>query len=238
MIGIERSEPIIEEIELLSDEVAELRWVMQAKISEAVTLGVFTDKEAGEWEEGFEACDRLEYMENLVDMVDDFVASGLKIVEEIVASLDTDLLTEQEKMMWQSQAEELSFQDKCELLEDLVVILRDVARLKRQLTQLLNTKVIYKEKAQELEQQFNEAGASAKEGVITRAILVAAEVDFKSQTMATHIRALIEGQQFEVARKTLWLSTINNLTSAERTNLSSEIDAAEIAQTRRLAQAA
>lgn len=236
---LEVLEPKIEDSEILTGDEAEgLRCAMQAKISEAVELGVFTSKEADEWEEGFEACDRLEYMENLIDIVDDFVISGLEVMKKITASLDTDLLTEQEKMMWQSQAKELSFQDKCELIEDLAVILHDVAQLKHQLTQLLNTKVISSERAQALEQQFNEVSASAKEGVITRAILVAAEVDLKSQTMATHIRALIAGQQFEAARKTLWLATINNLTSAERTNLSLEIDAAEIAQTRRLAQAA
>lgn len=238
MIGIETLESTTEETELLPDEVAELRSIMQSKIAEAVELRVFTDKEAGEWEAGFEACDRLEYMENLVDIVDDFVISGLEVMEELTASLDTDLLTKQEKIAWQSQAEELSFRDKCELIEDLAIILRDVAQLKRQLAQLLNTKVMSKEKAKELEQQFQVADAPSKEGVVMRAALTATEINPRSQTIAMHIRKLIVGQQFEIARQTLWMNLTNGLTNSERSHLASEIDAAEINQARQMAQAA
>jgi len=222
-----------EESEILPEEVAELQYLMQSKIAEAVALGVFTDKEARAWEEGFEACDRLEYMENLVEMVDDFISSGLEIVEQITATLETDLLNEREKTRWQIQMEMLSFQDKCELLQKLTEILRQVSHYKQQLIQLLKMKRVSPVREEEWLKTFAAAEAEHKEGVVTRAALEVADSP-QNLDVQSLVSALITAKQFSAARKIL--SENQLLVYGEYARLMNEVDAAEISQARQLAQ--
>ncbi len=238
MIGTETLESITEETELLPDEVAELSWAMQAKISEAVALGVFTDAEAVAWEEGFEACDQLEHMQNLVDIVDDFVASGLEVMEQISSTLDTDLLTEQEKIILQTQAELLSFPDKCRLVQELSSILSSVANCKQELMQLLRTNQMPDKQVNELVQSFKKADSVEKEAVVTQAMLAAADAKAQHQIVQSRVRTLISTQQFKEARDLLYQTMANPFTVVACRELMSEIDAAEIAQARQIAQAA
>ncbi|MFH0912560.1 MAG: hypothetical protein V1807_02810 [Patescibacteria group bacterium] len=238
-MGTETLESIdeeIEEIELLPAEVAVLRAEMQSKIAEAVALGVFTDKEAKEWENGFEACDRLEYMENLVEIVDDFIASGLEVVEQIAVALDTDLLTDREKAAWEIQMEMLSFEDKRELLSELVSIIKQVANYKQQLLQLLKTHSLPVNKAKELIKNFESTEADKKEGVVTRTAFEVIAARDQCQVVQSQVRGLVSTEQFSAARKILSENQI--FTSGEYAELVGEIDAAEINQARQLAQAA
>lgn len=228
----ETLEPIIEEEELLPEEVAELRSAMQAKISEAVALGVFTDKEAKEWEDGFEACDRLEYMENLVEIVDDFISSGLEVIEQITNALNTDLLTDREKAAWEIRMEMLSFQDKCDLLHELIGIIKQVANYKRQLVQLLKTYRVPAERAEALIKTFENTEADKKEGVVTRAAFEVMADQGQSRSAQSQIHMLVSAQQFAAARKIL--SENQMFTSIEYAELVAEIDAAEIFHTQQI----
>lgn len=238
MVETETLDPVaeegIEENELLPVEAAELRNVMQEKIAEAVTLGVFTDKEAQEWENGFEACDRLEYMENLVEIVDDFITSGLEVVEQITDALDTDLLTDQERATWEIKMEMLSFKDKRELLHELVGIIKQVANYKQQLLQLLKTNRVPGNKAEELIKSFESTEADKKEGVVTRAALeVMADRD-QDHKIQSQVYNLIFLQQFSAARRILQEN--QTLSSEEYARLIAEIDAAELIEARRVTQ--
>ena len=239
MIETETLESITEEdtneAGLLPGEVSELRSEMWAKISEALALGVFTDKEAADWEAGFEACDQLEYMENLIDIVDDFIASGLAVVEQITDTLNTDLLTDREKSAWETKMDILSFQDKSELLHELSSTIKQVANYKRQLTQLLKTYRVPVEQAEVLMKNFESAEADKKEGIVTR---VAVEVMAKSdqnQSIKSRINALVADKQFAIARKILSENKI--ITSGEYAQLISTIDTAEISHTQKLMHA-
>jgi len=240
MIETETLEPIaeeeIEENELLPAEVAVLRSEMWGKIAEAVALGVFTDKEALEWENGFEACDRLEYMENLIEIVDDFIASGLEVVEQITATLNTDLLTDREKAAWEIKMEMISFEDKRELLHELIGIIKQVTNYRRQLLQLLKTNRVPENKAEELIKNFESTGADKKEGVVTRAALEMIAAQDQRQIVQSQVHNLVSMQQFVAARKILSENQI--FTSGEYAELVAEIDAAEITQARQAAQSA
>ena len=234
---LEVLEPKIEDNEILTgDEAEELRCAMQAKISEAVALGVFTDAEAEAWEEGFEACDQLEYMQNLIEIVDDFIASGLEVVEQIGGALDTDLLTEQEKTAWQTQAELMSFQDKCELLQELSGILSSVASCKRELMHWLHQ--VPDRQAKELWRSFEDVDSSQKDEVVRRAVQAVADNKIQYQKVQSRVHMLVSGQQFKEARSLLNRTVADLLTATEYKDLISEIDAAEIAQVRQIAQAA
>ncbi|MBU1083209.1 hypothetical protein KKE14_02110 [Patescibacteria group bacterium] len=231
---LETLEPKIEDNEILTgDEAEELRCAMQAKISEAVALGVFTDAEAKIWEDGFEACDQLKYMQNLVEVVDDFIASGLEVVEQISSTLDTDLLTEREKIAWQTQAELLSFPDKCKLVQELSNILSSVSHCKQELMRLLRTNQMPDKQVNELVKSFEKADSVDKEAVVTRAMLFAADAKAQHQVVQARVRVLISTQQFKMARELLYQSTANS-----SNDLMSEIDAAEITQVRQAAKAA
>ena len=234
MIETETFEQETVEEELLPTEVAELRNEMQSKIAEAVALGVFTDKEAADWEEGFEACDKLEYMENLIDIVDDFIASGLEIVEQISNVLDTDLLTDREKAAWETKMDMLSFQDKSELLHELSGIIKQVTNYKRQLTQLLKSYRVPAEQAEVIIHNFEKAEADKKEGIVTRAAVEVMTVRTPGPSVKAQVNALVADKQFTVARKILSENQI--ITSGEYAQLVSAIDSAEISHTQKLIQ--
>ncbi len=232
MIETEILEPIIEEDELLPEEVAALRDEMWAKISEALDLGVFTDKEAADWEAGFMACDRLEYMQNLIDIIDDFIASGLEVLEQLEAVLDTELLTPGEKTDAEWRAEILSYQDKRELIGELRTIVKEVARYKQQLVKILRSAHLPPAKSQEFLQNFAEATADKKEGVVTRVAMTAVELNARFPIIQSRIIELLNGSQFGEARA--YLSN-SHLESVEYEQLTHKIDLAEAQYFRTLA---
>ncbi|MFA5966889.1 MAG: hypothetical protein WC805_00010 [Patescibacteria group bacterium] len=238
MIETETFEPEIVEAELLPAEVAELRNEMQSKIAEAVALGVFTGKEAQDWEDGFEACDKLEYMENLLDIIERFVQSGLAVLEQISDTLNTPLLNDKEKCDWQNQAEGSSYEGKLDLVNKLSTILREVSQLKEKLSKLLANPLMRGSVAQEFDKKFVEADSSVKEGVLTRAALAATEIATESRQVTSHVHSLIDTRQFEAARQALWVTAMNILTDTERSRLVSEIDRAEIVHVRESFKAA
>ncbi len=234
MIETETLESVAEENELFPEDVTALRSEMWSKISEAVDLGVFTDKEAAEWEEGFEVCDRLEYMQNLIDIIDKFITSGLEVLEQLEKVLDTELFTPGEKTDAEWRAEILNYQDKHEFVRELGSIVKEVAHYKRQLTKILQSAHLPSAKSRELLQDFIEATADKKEGVVTRAVLETAANQEQSQTAKSQVDELISAQQFATAREILKANHI--ITPAEYAELVAKIDAAEITQVRCAAQ--
>lgn len=225
-----------EEVEFSSDEASVLYSEMQSKISEALSLGVFTNKEAIDWENGFEACDKLEHMENLIEIVDDFIASGLDVVDKIVDALDTDLLTDTEKSAWETKMDMLSFQDKCDLLHEITSIVRQMSVYKKQLLQIVKTNSLPNKKAEELLENFQDTEADKKEGVVTRAVLEVVSSKGDNKEAQPLIRGLISSQQFASARQILHENKF--ITPAEYAELVGVIDTAEIVHLQHIAQAA
>ena len=235
MIETETLNKVDESAEDFSTEAAQLQEAMWEKINYALSLGVFTDSEAKAWQEGFAACDRLEYMENLIDIIDDFIDSGEKVVVELMATLDTDLLTDSEKTEAEWQAEMLCYQDKLDLIKDLKITIKEVAHYRQKLIKILRSAHLPSAKSQEFMQNFAEATADKKEGVVTRAAQMAAELNAVYPTVQSRIVELMSNSQFGEARAFLQNS---QLEPGKYAQLIQQIDHSEAQYFRTIAQSA
>jgi len=229
----ETSQPTIEENELLPEEAISLRDEMWDKINYALSLGVFTESEAKAWAEGFAACDRLEHMENLIEIIDDFIDSGERVVAELMSTLDTDLLTDSEKTEAEWQAEMLCYQDKWDLIKDLKITIKEVAHYKQKLIKILQISKLPSAESEAWLQKFTETSAGRKEGVVTRAAMAATERNAQYPLVQSRIAELLNINQFGEARTLLYQSQIN---FDERETLMRKIDLSEAHHFRTLAQ--
>lgn len=220
-----------------STEASSLRAEMRAKISEAVSLGVFTNKEASEWESGFDACTELEHMYNLIEIIDDFISSGLEIVEEISDTLNTDLLTSREKATWEMVADRLSYQEKHRLLAELSAILKDVAKNKQQLFKLMQSNKLSLTKAKELINTFADVDADDKIKVVDKAKLEIASEANRRRLIKSQVMVLVAQQQYAEARSHL-SDRSSFLESNDYSAMMGMIDRAEISHTSALLHAA
>lgn len=238
MIQTEKLEPILEEpeeTELLPDAVAELRSEMWDRIREAVDAGVFTDKEGADWESGADACEQIEHLESLLDWIDEYIQSGEKVLHKLQATLETNLLTEDEKQEAQWQGEMLSYQDKLILIESLEITIAEAKHYQKQLVKILQMAHLSTDQTQEVWQKFTEVDANKKAGVVTRAAMTAVELNARFPLVQSRIIELLQGSQFTEAR--VYLNN-TQLKPSEYEQLTQRIDLAEAQYFRSLAQAA
>lgn len=192
----------------LPENMAELRYAMYDKIDYALSLGVFTEQEASDWREGFEACTETEYMESLVEVIDDFIDSGWAIVSEIEDLLATGEINDGEKNSFLIQMGGMDYQDKIELCRNLEKTLNEVSRDKIKLKLILTQNNIDKAAAVTLEKNFTEAAIGEKSKVIQQAEKVAKNQEVKGDTQtAKRLRKIIDLQiqsgNLKQARQTL-----------------------------------
>jgi len=154
---------------LLPEDVAVLRGEMYAKIGEALSLGVFTQGEARQWKSGFEACTQASHMENLIDIIDDFVNSGLEVISQGEDLLNTDLLNQADKHYWQRHLEEVSFSEKNRIIRSLKSLISDIRKLKDNLIKILDNSAIETSDKDNFITDFKSQEVSQKEGIIKSA---------------------------------------------------------------------
>ena len=159
----------LEENMLLPEDVAVLRAEMYSEISYAVSLGVFTDSEASEWKNGFEACTEISHMENLIDIIDSFVASGLAVVGKIEDLLDSELITEIEKNQWRNMTESASFDEKKDMIYELKSVIKKIEVLKQKLITTLDKKGIESNQKETLLKKFVASDDISREKIIKKA---------------------------------------------------------------------
>ncbi|HCR41879.1 TPA: hypothetical protein DIV45_00720 [Patescibacteria group bacterium] len=221
----------------IADEVSLLRRAMHSKITEAVALGVFTDKEAGDWEAGFDACTEVEHMYNLIEIIDDFIASGLDIIDAISDKLNTDLLTSREKATWEMMADRLSYQEKHRLLAELSAILSSVAKNKQQLFKLLQSNKLSLTKAKELINTFADVEADDKTKVVDQAKLTVVNEAGRQRLIRAEVMVYVARQQYAEART--YLSDNSSFLEADNhVAIMGVIDNAEIIHTQQAMYAA
>jgi len=240
----ETLEQNIELAETFPEAVAELQSELEDKINDAIILGVFTDAEAEAWRDGFEACQKLEHMDNLVEMIGRFIASGESVLAELQTTLETklsagdkeiELFSDKEKRDAEWQAEMLSYPDKWQLIGDLKKIIAEVKRYHKQLVKILHTAKLSEAEAEVCLQKFAEADADKKEGVITRVAATVVELNVNYPIVQSRIMELLQNGQFGEARVFLHGSQMK---PDEYERLTSKIDLAESNHFRTLALSA
>ncbi|MFH1088784.1 MAG: hypothetical protein V1719_03000 [Patescibacteria group bacterium] len=225
------------ETEDIAGEVSSLRRAMHSKISEALALDVFTSKEARDWEDGFDACTEIEHMYNLIEIIDDFISSGLEITGAISDKLNTDLLTNREKATWEMMADRLSYQEKHRLLAELSAILKDVAKNKQQLFKLLQSNKLSLTKAKDLIVTFADVEADGKPKVVNQAKLEIADEAKRRHMIKSEVVALVAQKKYSEART--YLSDHSSfLESDDYSAIMGLVDQAEISHTQAIARTA
>jgi len=159
---------LVEDV-LLPEDMSVLRAEMYSQINDAVSLGVFTKSEANQWKDGFEACTESSHMENLIDVIDDFVASGLAVVGKIENLLDNALISESEKNQWRGTTEDASFDEKQDIVEQLKAVIKKIDSLKYDLITTLDKKQIESNKKAALLKKFISSDISSKENIVKKA---------------------------------------------------------------------
>jgi len=157
--------PSPEEI-LLPEEIAILRAEMSSKINEALDLGVFTSKEADLWHQGFEACKRLSHMEGLIDIIDNFVASGLSVVSKIENLLNTQLLNSEDKNQWRDKTDIANYPEKKQIIDELKNIIKEIKLLQTKLLIVITTKNIPDQQQNQIIDKFHSANESDKKDIV------------------------------------------------------------------------
>lgn len=223
-----------ESSQALPENMAELRYAMYDKIDYALSLGVFTEQEASDWREGFEACAEIEHMESLVEVIDDFIDSGWAIVSAIEDLLATGEINDGEKTSFLIQMEGMDYQDKIELCRNLEKILNEVSRKKAKLKLILVQSDIARPTAVVLEREFGQANVQEKEQVIKRAEkLKKPEPSVKTNTSLRLCRVLdsqIEVGNARGARQILSEIFPNQLSYSEYVRFDKKITRLEIYQ--------
>lgn len=154
---------------LLPEDISVLRAEMYSQINDALSLGVFTNSEAKQWKDGFEACTEISHMENLIYIIDDFVVSGLSVIGKIEDLLNNELINESEKNKWRNITESVSFDDKQDIIYQLKSIIKNIKDLKHDLITILNKKEIGSNKKESLLKEFKTSDTSSKEKMIKKA---------------------------------------------------------------------
>ncbi len=154
---------------LLPEEMAILRAEMYSKINEALFLGVFTSEEANLWRQGFEACKKLAHMESLIDIIDDFVTSGLSIVNKIESLLNTQLLNPEDKNQWRSKTDMADYSEKKQIISELKNIIKEIKSLQVKLLAAITVKNLSGQRQNQIIDKFCSASESDKKSVVQEA---------------------------------------------------------------------
>lgn len=186
----QESSPIGEE-ELSPGEVARLRSTLWSKISEAIALGVFQSKDASAWEAGFEACAELEHMEELVAVIDNFVAAGVAVLEQLEKNLDDESLSASDRNLWHTKVDSADYHErKNSLIPELKRLIAEVRSLKSELDNALGREGITDTQKGWFAARFRSASAPEKASVVSDARTL--EPDTIHQLGAESITATVE----------------------------------------------
>lgn len=151
------------------EDIPDLRAEMYDKISHAEALGVFTPEEADQWQSGFDACEEIEHMESLIDIIDSFIGSGADIMQRIEDLANHELINPKEGYHLVSEAETSSYQDKKRIIGELNTIIETTEKLKKNLIEILANKNIPQTEKNWLVTEFYNATAKDKEAVLNKA---------------------------------------------------------------------
>lgn len=151
------------------EDISSLRAEMYDKISHAESLGVFTSKEAQEWENGVDACEEAEHVESLIEIIDSFTDSGLEVMQRIEELATHDLVSSKEGSNLLNQAETSSYQDKIEIIRELNAIIGTTEKSKKSLLEILANKNIVQTIKNRLIAEFHSAATTNKEAVLNKA---------------------------------------------------------------------
>lgn len=161
----------LEELEdtMLPAEQAGLISELSSKVDFIVSSGIMTPQEGQAWISGGWACEQRSHLENLIDIIDSFVASGEDKQAHLGELLQTNLLTSAEKQSWQHQFELLDYAGKKQALRDLSREIKDNLTKEKQLTSVIEDKQLPPHRSSQLWQQFYLATSLAKDRVISAA---------------------------------------------------------------------
>lgn len=115
-----------EKLELVETERAgALRGELAARIDELVAEGIFTISEGRAWIVGGEDCgDNAEWVQELLDYLNDFEAAGEEVAEELKDLLKSPLWHTAERAIWRGYIMNASYQEKRNLVGLFAVELR------------------------------------------------------------------------------------------------------------------
>jgi hypothetical protein len=203
---IEQEEAALESQEGVSSREALSVWSeLQAKLVYAGEIGVMTTRETKQWEQGFWACDRLEHMQNLAEMVDDYIGEGEALLRTLDDLLDHELITYAEKSAWMDYVGSLSFVAKSEKVAYFQGIRSRLGQLKTQF-EVSSAKLNPALRAA-LWNRFVEASIKQKDEVVKEAARLAREslqvVPEPEALTVQEVAELAEGGDFIAAERAI-----------------------------------
>ncbi|OGB73798.1 hypothetical protein A3K24_03165 [candidate division Kazan bacterium RIFCSPHIGHO2_01_FULL_44_14] len=218
-------------------EVAGLRVELYAKISEALAWGVFNNEKASEWEAGFEACTEIEHMENLVEIIDEFIDSGRELIYQLETTLANEAFIESERQQKRSEVEQLSFRAQEWMLRQLSDTVDRVEKQRQKLVVILsNSHHISSETAKRLLGKFVETESERKEIVLDEAVQLelknTAEYRRLNRETQDQVRQLILAGELDSAEQMLGGALPKVISVAEYVSLRGELDIAQIREAR------
>jgi len=108
-----------------SEKAEDLRRELAARIDELVAEGIFVPSEGRAWITGGEACgDHPEWVQELLDYLKEFEATGERVMEEIEDLLKSSLWHTTERTIWHKYSLEASYQEKRNLVGLLTIELK------------------------------------------------------------------------------------------------------------------
>lgn len=149
------------------EDLSSLRAEMYDKISHAETIGIFTSKEAVEWESGVDACEEAGHIENLIEIIDSFVDSGTEVMQKIEDLANHELVNSKEGHHFVNEAETSSYQVKIRIIGELNILIETTEKLKKSLLKILDNKDIPQTEKNWLIKEFYDA--TNKETVVSKA---------------------------------------------------------------------
>ena len=218
-------------------EVAGLRAELYAKISEALAGGVFNSEKASDWEAGFEACTEIEHMENLVDIIDNFIDSGRELIGQLETVLANNAFTESERQQKRSEVERISFRAQEWMLRHLTDTVERVEKQRQKLVVILSaSRYVTPETAKRLLGKFSETESEQKETVLDEAVKLelkhTAEYRRLNRTTRDQVRQLILVGELDLAEQMLGGALPKVISVAEYVTLRGELDIAQMREAR------
>ncbi|MFH0905192.1 MAG: hypothetical protein V1826_00510 [bacterium] len=217
------------------EEIAALRDSFVDKVVYAIQEHIFTPEYGQMWIDGFDACVKQEHRENLMDLIDDFIASGQEALAIIQEALATDLLNEKEK--WEHWTEAMLLSYKAQLLkgEELLKLIDDLRKLRTQFVKVQSDRRISPKQKAALASEFASANSEHKERVIQKAARAASEEtrrEIERDFAKYKIDQAISRGDFSGARA-IWIGAMNHFSdNAERLAVEQKISRAECASLR------
>jgi len=154
------------------EDLPSLRAELFDKISHAEELGVFTLKEVRNWEDGANACEEPEHLENLIEIIDSFIDSGLDVMQRIEDLANHEFVNSEEGYRLINEAETSDYHDKIKIIEELNTLIKTVEKQKKGLMEILADKNLPQTEKNQLITEFCNATIHNKEAVLNKARLI------------------------------------------------------------------